>query len=65
MADTETTGGYIVRSEINPALILCTDEQFHAEMFTGPGTELQAKIYKTRRNAAKVRGGYQISVEVA
>lgn len=65
MANREMNGGYVVRSEINRALILCTDEQFHAELFTGPGTELQAKVYKTRRNAEKVRGGYQIIVEAA
>lgn len=60
---TETT--YIVRSEINPALILCTDGEFHAEGFFGPGHEIGAKIYKTRRNAEKVRGGYKIIVEAA
>lgn len=57
--------GYLVRSKINSALILCTDGEFHAECFIGPGTELSAKIYKTRRNAEKVRGGYQITVEAA
>lgn len=56
---------YIVRSAINRSLILCTDGEFHAECFIGPGTDLEAKIYKTRRNAEKVRGGYQIIVEVA
>jgi hypothetical protein len=55
---------FIVRSTINPALILCTDGEFHAECFVGPGCDLSAKIYKTRRNAEKVRNGYQITVEV-
>lgn len=56
---------YIVRSAINPSLILCTNGEFVYEGCTGPGTELQAKTYKTRRNAEKVRGGYQIIVEEA
>ena len=63
MKNTKTT--YIVRSEINPHLILCTDGEFHAEGFTGPGHDLEAKIYKTRSNAEKVRGGYKIIVEAA
>jgi hypothetical protein len=63
MTKTETT--YIVRSAINPNLILCADGEFHAEGFTGPGHDLAAKTYKTRRNAEKVRGGYQIIVEEA
>ena len=54
---------YIVRSSVNPALILCTDGEFHAECFLGPGLNLSAKIYKTRKWASKVRGGYQIMVE--
>lgn len=58
-----TRKGYIVRSSINPAMILCTDEQFHPEMFIGPAQEWSAKIYKTRKGAEKVRGGHQITVE--
>lgn len=54
---------YIVRSAINPAMILCTDEQFHPEMFIGPAQRWGAKIYKTRTGAEKVRGGQQIIVE--
>lgn len=56
---------YIVRSEINPSLILCTNGEFVYEGCVGPGTQLSAKIYKTRRNAEKVRGGYKIIVEEA
>jgi hypothetical protein len=58
-----TATEYIVRSAINKSLILCTNGEFHAECFMGPGTQLCAKVYKTRRNAEKVRGGYQIIVE--
>jgi hypothetical protein len=63
MTNTKTT--YIVRSEINPSLILCTDGEFKWEGIIGPGTENSAKVYKTRRNAEKVRGGYKIIVEAA
>lgn len=59
------TNGYIVRSAINPSLVLCTNGEFLAEGFFGPGHDIGAKIYKTRRNAEKVRGGYQIIVEEA
>lgn len=58
-----TTREYIVRSAINPSLILCANGEFVYEGCVGPGTEMQAKIYKTRKNAEKVRGGYQIIVE--
>jgi len=54
---------YIVRSAINPNLILCTNGDFIGECFVGPGTKLAAKVYKTKRGAAQVRGGYQIIVE--
>lgn len=54
---------YIVRSAINPSLILCTNDEFVYEGCVGPGTNLSAKTYKTRRNAEKVRNGYQILVE--
>jgi hypothetical protein len=63
MRNTKTT--YIVRSAINPALILCTDGEFRYEGVIGPGTDIAARVYKTRRNAEKVRGGYQIIVEAA
>jgi hypothetical protein len=54
---------YIVRSAINPALVLCTNGDFLAEGFFGPGHDIGARIYKTRARAEKVRGGYQITVE--
>jgi hypothetical protein len=56
---------FIVRSAINPSLILCTNGEFIYEGVIGPGTDIAAKTYKTRRNAEKVRGGYQIIVEAA
>lgn len=54
---------FIVRSAINPALVLCTNGEFMADGFFGPGHKLQAKIYKHRAAARKVRGGYKIIVE--
>ena len=58
-----TATEYIVRSAINPSLIFCTNGEFVYEGCVGPGTNMQAKVYKTRRNAEKVRGGYQIIIE--
>lgn len=49
--------GYIVRSKANPAMILCTNGEWHWEGAVGPACDYGAKLYKTRRNAAKVRGG--------
>lgn len=47
---------YIVRSTINPAMILCTDGEYHAEgIHTGPGA-WAVKVYKTRRGAEKAAG---------
>lgn len=48
---------YMVRSSINPALVLCTDGEFYADRTIGPGTGRRARIYKTRRGAEAVRGG--------
>jgi hypothetical protein len=58
---TETR--YIVRSTINPALVLCTNEEFMADGFYGPGHDIGAKFYKSRKAAEKVRGGYKITVD--
>lgn len=58
-----TTTGFIVRSALNKSLILATNGEFTWEGHMGPGTNRAAKIYKTRRNAEKVRGGYKIIVE--
>jgi hypothetical protein len=41
---------YLIRSRVNPALVLCTDGEFHAEVQVGPGGWC-AKIYKTERGA--------------
>jgi 3-deoxy-D-arabino-heptulosonate 7-phosphate (DAHP) synthase len=61
--NTKTTATeYIVRSAINPNLILCTNGEFIYEGVIGPGHDIGAKAYKTRRNAEKARGGYQIIV---
>lgn len=61
-----TSNGYIVRSAVNPALVLCTDGEFYAEsVHTGPGTGHEVRVYKRRSAAAKVRGGVGITVEPA
>lgn len=60
-----TATEYIVRSAINPALILATNGEFTWEGIMGPGSGLHAKVYKTRKNAEKVRGGFEIIVEAA
>jgi len=48
---------YIIRSNINSSLILCTNGQFMPGIFIGPGHELSAKIYKTRKGAEKANRG--------
>ena len=56
--------GYIVRSAVNPALVLCTNGEFYAQaVHTGPGTARAVKIYERRSSAEKVRGGVGITVE--
>lgn len=51
------TTGYIVRSTINPSLILCKDGEFRAEgIHTGPGA-YPVRVYKTYRGAQKAAQG--------
>ena len=50
------TNGYVVRSDINPALVLCTDGKFHAESQVGPGGYC-AKVYLTEAGARKHNPG--------
>ena len=50
---TEESRGFIVFSDINPALILCTDGEFHARSVVGPGRDLSAKVYKTEVGARR------------
>lgn len=64
MNKTNTGAGFICRSHINPALILCTDGDWHPEMQMGPGS-WRAKVYKTEAGAAKVRGGAVIVERIA
>ena len=52
--------GYVVISNINPALILCTDGEFHTRGFVGPGHEWSAKVYKTEAGARKSHPGRTI-----
>lgn len=47
---------FIARSVANPAMVFCTDGEFHHETQVGPGGWC-SKLYKTRRGAAAVRGG--------
>lgn len=57
MSKTTKETGYIVISNVNPALVLCTDGEFHARGFFGPGHDLSAKIYKTEAGAKKHNPG--------
>jgi len=41
---------YIVRSQINPRMIFCTDGEFHADIQVGV-CDWMAKVYKTKRGA--------------
>jgi len=52
----KSTKTYIVRSKVNPALILCTNGEFLPEQQVGPGG-YSAKLYKTRKGAEVVRSG--------
>jgi hypothetical protein len=60
----ETKTSCMVRSGINPKLILCTDGEFRAEQQIGPGG-YSAKVFKTligaRRNAA-LRGRAELDI---
>ena len=53
------TTGYIVISQINPALILTTTGEFHARGQCGPGGYC-AKVYKTEAAARKSHPGRTI-----
>ena len=41
---------YLVRSTVNPKLVLCTDGEFHYDAACGPGG-FCAKLYKTEKGA--------------
>jgi hypothetical protein len=56
--------GFIARSAINPKLILCTDNEFHTEIFVGAGQELGAKVFKTKRGAVTAKGRQNLAVKV-
>lgn len=56
---TTNASGYMVISQINPALILCTDGDFHGRSQVGPGAYC-AKIYKTEAAAKKHNPGRTI-----
>lgn len=44
---------YIVKSRTNPNLTLCTNGEFMAEGFFGPGHKIGAKTFVRIRNALK------------
>lgn len=49
---------YIIRSTINPKMILCKDGEMHAEgIHTGPGA-WAVKVYKTLKGAEKYVSAY-------
>lgn len=50
---------YIVRSKLNPKLILCTNGDWMPESMVGPGG-YSAKVYKTEAGAKRVRDGHVI-----
>lgn len=56
---TSTT--YITRSKINPAMILCTDGQFHPENQTGPGG-WSVKTFKTESGAQNANNRYELNI---
>ncbi|HEU4727715.1 MAG TPA: hypothetical protein VFT22_07495 [Kofleriaceae bacterium] len=47
---------YLARSTTNYRMIFCTDGEFHDEAECGPNG-FCARLYKTARRAAAVRGG--------
>jgi hypothetical protein len=47
---------FLARSVANPAMVYCTDGEFHHELQCGPGGHC-ARLYKTERGAQAVRGG--------
>ena len=49
---------YIIKSALNKDLTLCVDGKFHTRVMTGAGG-YRVKVYKTWRNARRVRGGYE------
>lgn len=55
--------GYIIRSRLNPKMILCTDGEFHAEIQVGPGGWC-AKVYKTERGARNAHHGLNVDVHL-
>lgn len=48
---------YLVRSQLNAKLVLCTNGEFIHEDYIGPGTNYAARLYKTQRGALAVRNG--------
>lgn len=53
---------FIVRSELNNKMILCTDGDWHPQSMTGPGG-WTPKTYKTRSGAERSRGTRPVIVE--
>ena len=56
---TNASSGYMVISDVNPALVLCTDGDFHGRTMVGPGGYC-AKIYKTEASAQKHNPGRKV-----
>jgi hypothetical protein len=53
---------YVVRSPLNPKLVLCTDGELHVESQVGPGGYC-AKVFKTERGAKAALPGRSPVVE--
>lgn len=48
---------YLVRSQINPSLVLATSGDFLPEDLVGPGHHVGAKLYKTEAAAKRANPG--------
>jgi hypothetical protein len=62
-----TKNGFLVRSGVNPALVLTTTGEFMPQVFCGPGNDCSARVFKTRAGAERraASRGCGDTVEVA
>jgi hypothetical protein len=51
MTTTTTKPTYVIKSNINPKLTLCTNGEFLAPDMFGPGHKVGAKVYKSWAHA--------------
>ena len=60
---TTRTTGFIARSSINSKLILCTDNEFHAEEIVCVNSH-SAKVFATERGAVNAKNRTNIAVRI-